>query len=268
MNELKKSFINDIIKKVILLIKRKKIILITVITIIAVLILITLMLILKGEKTEHIEENINEEELEMKFNERFNNQGNEYVSTLYHIYEEETGKYKVEADIPYIHIIDEIDIEVNKEINDIFVTKLLQVVRTSQVFTRLTIDYAVNINSNVLSLIIRCTLKEGNNAQRTIIKTYNYNIETNQKVEILELIPEERREIIQNKINQEIQNKINRENTIVSQGYPVYRRNPESDIYKLINATEFYIENDILYIIYSYGNNNFTSEVDLIINKV
>ena len=250
------------------MIRKKRKLLISIILIVIVLLLITLVIFAKEKNTEQVGDNINEEELKMNFNERFNNFGNEYVSTLYQIYEEESGKYKIEADIPYVHIADQINNEVNKEINDIFVNKLLQVVNSNQIYTRLTVDYAASNNDNIVSLIIRCTLKEGNNAQRTIIKTYNYNLETLKKVGILEVIPEAKRESIQNKINQEIQKKINNENTIISQGFNVYRRDAESDIYLLKNATEFYIENNTLYIIYSYGNNSYTSEMDLIIDKI
>ncbi len=78
---------------------------------------------------------------------------------------------------------------------------------------------------------------------------------------------------MQDKINETIQAKIRRENTIIeqgyaSQGYNVYRRDATNDMYLLENATEFFIEDNILYIIYSYGNNNYTNEVDLIINKI
>ena len=250
------------------MLKKDRKLIISIILIILVLLLITITIYAKGKEKEDIEENINEDELEINFNKKFNNLGNEYVSTLYQIHEEESGKYKIDANIPYVYIADQINNEVNKEINDIFVTKLLQVIRSSQTYTRLTIDYAVSSSNKIVSIIIRCTLKEGNNAQRTIIKTYNYNLETLQKVEILEIIPEVKRENIQNKIYQKIQKQINKENTIISQGFPIYRRDAESEMYLLENATEFYIENDILYIIYSYGNNNYTSEVDLIINKI
>lgn len=270
MNELKKRFINAIIISVIKLREKKKILLIAI-SIILIISLITVAVLLMQDRTSKLEEEeapINEEQLEMQFSRKFTSQGNEYVSTLYHIEETDTGKYEIEANIPYSHISPEIDNAINKEINDIFITKLLQIYNTSQTHSIFKIDYTVAINNNILSLVIKCILKEGNNAQRTIIKTYNYNIENNQKIDILELIAEEKREEIQNKINQKIQKQIEKENTIIGQGYNVYRRDPDSDIYILENATEFYVEDNILYIIYSYGNNNYTSEIDLIINKI
>ena len=49
-------------------------------------------------------------------------------------------------------------------------------------------------------------------------------------------------------------------------GYPVYSRNVESPIYNVENTTSYFIgENEKLYILYPYGNSNFTSELDIII---
>lgn len=48
----------------------------------------------------------------------------------------------------------------------------------------------------------------------------------------------------------------------------MYRRDENSEIYILENATEFYVKDNILYIIYSYGNNNYTSKTDLIITTI
>ena len=48
-------------------------------------------------------------------------------------------------------------------------------------------------------------------------------------------------------------------------GYNVYSRDVSNDMYKIENSKEFYLTNDTLYIIYAYGNDNFTSEIDLIV---
>ena len=239
--------------------------------IILVILIASIILILTLKKeTEGIgtEDDIDVEALEIDFNELFDNKENEYVGTLYHIKDEKSGKYKIEADIPYVYIEDEIDNKINKEINNVFVNKLLKIINESQSYNILKIDYASSINENIISLAIRCVLKEGNNAQRTIIKTYNYDIENGKELAIMEIIPEGKVEDIQNQINQEIEKQIKKEEAIAQQGYNIYRRDKESDIYILENATEFYIKDNILYIIYSYGNNNYTSEIDLIINKI
>lgn len=257
--------------QVIYLRKKRNIILIAIGSILIIFIVIVIFVSLNSinEKEKAMEEeNINVEELEMKFKDIFNNEENEKVKTMYHIEQEESGEYTVRANIPYVHISNEIDNRINKEINDIFVNEILHVINEDNIYTVLTIDFTTSINKNIISLAIRCMLKEGNNAQRTIIKTYNYNLDTNQEIDILELIPEEKRESLQEQIDKKIQGEIKKEQTIIDQGFNVYRRDPDSDIYILENATEFYVKDNVLYIIYSYGNNSYTGELDLIITKI
>lgn len=250
--------------------KKRKTLLIVISILIAILLTtVILVLCLKKEPVEvDADENINVEELEMEFSELFNNTESEYVGTLYNIEEEQSGKYKIEAQIPYIFIQTDIDTKINKEVSDLFVNELLKIMNESEKYTILKIDYATNVNKNIVSLAIRCVLKEGNNAQRTIIKTYNYDMENQKEIGIMDVVPTEKKDSIQNLINEEIEKQIKKEETIAKQGYNIYRRNKDSEIYTLKNATEFYIKDDILYIIYSYGNNSYTSEIDLIINKI
>ena len=48
-------------------------------------------------------------------------------------------------------------------------------------------------------------------------------------------------------------------------GYNIYSRDIARDIYQVENSGEFYLNNNTLYIIYAYGNETFTSEMDLIV---
>ena len=57
-------------------------------------------------------------------------------------------------------------------------------------------------NANILSMIISATLKEGDNAQREIIKTYNYNLSSNEKLTINEVL--EYRNLSSNYVQSEI----------------------------------------------------------------
>lgn len=254
--------------------RNKKKVLYSVIGILAIVILSIIIIILSnnGKKTSRSnmneEEPIDKEQLEIDFNDLFTNEENQYVSTLYKIQEEKSGKYKIDAYIPRIHLDDRIDNEVNSEINSSFVNKILQVYNDSKIYTILKINYATSIQGNKLSVIIKCSLKEGSNAQRTIIKTYNYDIESKEQIKIMDLIQEQKKADLQEEINQKIQLKLKKEATLAEQGYNVYRRDVDSDIYKIENANEFYIKDKILYIIYCYGNNSFTSEVDLIVTKI
>ena len=252
--------------------KNKKKIIYSAIGVLAIAILSIMIIYNSGKRTNRDkmseEEPIDKEQLEIEFNDLFTNEENQYVSTLYKIQEEKSGKYKIDAYIPRIHLDNKIDNEVNNEINSSFVNKILQVYNNSKIYTILKINYATSIQDNRLSVIIKCSLKEGSNAQRTIIKTYNYDIESKEKIKIVDLIQEQKKADLQEEINQKIQLKLKKEATLAEQGYNVYRRDVESDIYKIENANEFYIKDKILYIIYCYGNNSFTSEVDLIVTKI
>lgn len=252
--------------------KNKKKIIYSAIGVLAIAILSIMIIYNSGKRTNRNkmseEEPIDKEQLEIEFNDLFTNEENQYVSTLYKIQEEKSGKYKIDAYIPRIHLDNKIDNEVNNEINSSFVNKILQVYNDSKIYTILKINYATSIQDNRLSVIIKCSLKEGSNAQRTIIKTYNYDIESKEKIKIVNLIQEQKKADLQEEINQKIQLKLKKEATLAEQGYNVYRRDVESDIYKTENANEFYIKDKILYIIYCYGNNSFTSEVDLIVTKI
>ncbi len=45
-----------------------------------------------------------------------------------------------------------------------------------------------------------------------------------------------------------------------------YIRDTSSDIYKLENTTNFILgENNYLYVIYPYGNSNYTDEMDVVV---
>ena len=70
---------------------------------------------------------------------------------------------------------------------------------------------------------------------------------------------------IENKIKEEIQSANAQAKALQELGYNVYSRDVSNDIYKIENSKEFYLTNDTLYIIYAYGNDNFTSEIDLIV---
>lgn len=252
------------------LMKNRKLLLV-IIAIVTLVLIIGIVLIFSLDKElEGVqnEVNIDKEQLEVDFNSIFDNEENEYVNTMYNLDEEKSGSYKIRTNIPFVFINSEIDNKINKEINDTFISKLLEIINESENFTIMNIDYATSVNNDIVSLAIKCVLKEGSNAQRTIIKTYNYDIVNQREVSIMELVPEGQSRNIQKQIDTEIAEQIRREEAIVGQGYNVYRRDKDSDIYVLENATEFYVKDNALYIIYCYGNSNYTSEVDLIINAI
>ena len=72
----------------IILIKNKKVLLIAISIVIVVTIVAVLLIIgLNKDKKPEVEEKIDVEQLEIQFNNIFNNTENEYISTMYHIEE-------------------------------------------------------------------------------------------------------------------------------------------------------------------------------------
>ena len=123
------------------------------------------------------------------------------------------------------------------------------------------------MQNDILSLMIRSQLKEGASAQRVIIETFNYDLRNNKEISLEEVLRIENIESFT--VQQKIRNKIEKEQKKVEDlkniGYSIYSRDTTSEKYQIENAKVFYVTKDTLYIIYAYGNENFTSEMDLVI---
>ena len=113
-----------------------------------------------------------------------------------------------------------------------------------------------------------CKYKIGSNPQRIIIQTYNYDVEKDKILTIDDIIEYKglNKEEMQNAVVDEIK-KVNKEKeSIREQGYNIFVRNLEDDMYKIENTPNFFLgKSNYLYLVYAYGNNNYTSEKDLII---
>lgn len=191
------------------------------------------------------------------------------VFTRYKSDKNESGKYNINLNIPHINIKEEKIEEYNKQITDLFLEKAKSITRNENSINVIyTVQYTACIKNNILSLIIKSNLKEGNSAQRVIIQTYNYDLSKKQELTIGEALSVKGIDTKQanKKIKEEIENVQSRVIEFEKLGYTIYTRNPESDMYKIENTTEFYIDsNNNLYIIYAYGNDALTSEMDLVV---
>lgn len=191
------------------------------------------------------------------------------VFTGYSKQETKDGEYNLNVNIPYINITNEKTIEYNKDIISTFQEKAQTILNSSKnVNVIYTVEYSSYIQNGILSIIIRSNLKEGTNSQRTIIQTYNYDLVNKKEVTINDMLSLKGIDITtaNDKIKKEIQDSQNLVEEMKKSGYTIYERNVESDIYKIENATEFFLGKDQnLYIVYAYGNEQFTSEMDLVI---
>ena len=103
--------------------------------------------------------------------------------------QEQEENYSVDFKIPYFNIDSETARNYNQQIKSLFKDKSESVLSsTSRKNVIFNVKYKVYENNNILSLVILSELKEGNSNERIIIQTYNYNLETNQMVNVNDII--------------------------------------------------------------------------------
>ena len=180
----------------------------------------------------------------------------------------EEGKYEVNVKVPLVNIETDTAKAINDEINNIFGKKLLEVVKENTAFTKYNVDYIAYTNNNIISLIIKATLKEGIEPQRIMVYTYNYDLKENKLLTLEEYIESQGldKNLIQNQIINYIREKSINTSGLVEQGYNIYVRDVRSEEYLIENITTFYIGVDgKIYIIFPYGNINATETIDVVI---
>lgn len=190
------------------------------------------------------------------------------VYSAYDIQKQE-GNYELDVHLPVINIKDSVATDFNKMTQSIFSNKASDILNnkyTEKVIY--SVDYISYVNDNILSLVIKSTLKQGNNPQRVIIQAYNYNLETGEKVQLVDVLA--KRNIIQsdcqNKIHEIVTKAQEEAQVLVQSGYTVYNRNLSDSMYQISNISTFFLgKNEELYIIFAYGNQNFTSEMDVVL---
>lgn len=189
------------------------------------------------------------------------------VCTKYEKQESKSNSYEININIPYININNEIIENYNNEIENVFATKARNVLDSENKNVIYTVEYVANLHDDILSLMIRSNLKEGNSAQRVIIQTYNYDLRNNKEISLEEILKIEQldKQTVQDKINNTIKEEEKKVEDLKKLGYNIFDRDINSDRYNIENSKEFYYIGDTLYIIYAYGNDSYTSEMDLVI---
>ena len=276
---------NEKVKK-----RNLKIFYIAIIVICVISLLVAIILQMKLDKevdsgsTLNTIEDGKSNEYKEKFNELFENKVNylennsykiakneedkEIIYTVYQIDENKINDYDLNVNIPYININNKTIDEFNKNIKETFETKAKSVLNTQNSGTIYNVNYSAYITNNILSLVIRSTLKEGNSAQRDIVQTYNYDLINQKEITVDELL--DMKNVTKQEANTKIRNEIKEVQQSVEElsklGYNVYPRDYTSEIYSINNVTEYFIgEDNALYIIFAYGNQNLTSEMDIVI---
>lgn len=225
---------------------------------------------------------IDEQALIAEFDNIFNNQlekntfdtnvekkqdNEDIIYTYYDKTESKKNSYELNLQIPYINIDNEIINQYNNEIKETFQEKADRVLETQNKNIIYTVKYQATIEDNILSLIIKSELKEGASAQRQIIKTYNYDLSNNKEVTLEEMIAKKglKQDEVQRKIRDRIKLEEKKVEDLKNLGYNIFERNSKDEQYDIGNSKEFFIRNQQIYVIYAYGNENLTSEMDIVI---
>ena len=140
--------------------------------------------------------------------------------------------------------------------------------RQQDVYTVYNVSYVAYINNDILSVAIKASLREGEKAEKVSIKTYTYSLSAERQVKLSELVElkEQTVETVQSTINSEIKTAYNNAKIIAAEYGNLYERDLNSDMYKVENATSYFLTDDgYVYVLYPYGNNDYTNEMDVVI---
>ena len=192
----------------------------------------------------------------------------EIVYTGYKDKNNKISDYNLDVNIPYINIQNEVIKGFNDEIKEIFEQKAKDILNTQRQNIIYSVNYCAYVTNNILSLVIRSNLKEGENPARDIIQTYNYDLINQKEVSFEDLL--ELKSVSRLDASRKIKAEIKEIETVVNNmaelGYNLYPRNSNDEIYDIDNITEFFIgEDNALYVIFAYGNQNNTSEMDIVV---
>lgn len=175
--------------------------------------------------------------------------------------------YEINLKIPIININNEITQRFNQNTQEIFADRANKILQGTTEKTIFDVEYVAYLNGDILSLVIMSTLKEGEQPQRVIVQTYNYNVRTKAEVTAEEMLTSLHYDIntVNDEIKREIQQVSEEAAALQQSGYEGYNRNPEDSRYQVKNAKTYFMgENGAVYLVYAYGNNDVTSEMDII----
>ena len=191
-----------------------------------------------------------------------------YVYSAYRFDNQDENYYSVMAEIPMINIVSDKVQEINQDIRGTFYEKANEIMRQKSEYTVYNVTYEAYINQDILSLVIKSSLKQGKQPEKVTIKTYNYSMPGKNVVSLLDLITLKKttNDKVQSTINKEIKQADTKAKIIAAEYGNVYERDLSSNMYKVENVSNFFLTDDgYVYIVFAYGNNNYTNEMDIVI---
>ncbi len=200
--------------------------------------------------------------------EKLRRENSNLVFTTYDLVNEDENYYSVNAQIPLLNINTDKAKEINSDIKKEFYDTANNVMRRTDGTNIYTVSYAAFINNNVISIAIKSSLKEEGKSEKLMVKTYNYSIQEDKLLSLTDLINLKgtSKDKVQSTINEDIKKAYNNARIIAEEFGNLYERDLSSDIYKVESATTFFLTNDgYVYVVYAYGNNDYTNEMDVVI---
>jgi len=195
-------------------------------------------------------------------------EGKDLLYTGYKLQNEDENYFSVNAVIPLLNINTEKAKEINKAIISEFHDKANTIMRQQDVYTVYNVSYVAYINNDILSVAIKASLREGEKSEKVSVKTYNYSLSAERQVTLTELVQlkEKTVESVQSTIDSEIKTAYNNAKIIAAEYGNLYERDLDSDMYKVENATTYFLTDDgYVYVLYPYGNKDYTNEMDIVI---
>lgn len=193
---------------------------------------------------------------------------NSLVYTGYNLENEDENYYNVNAKIPIINIDSNKAKELNSEIKSEFYDKASSVMRQNKGYSIYTVTYEAFVNNSVLSVVIKSSLKEDGKAEKVSMKTFNYNIMEDKVLSLTDLInlKETNVESVQENIDADIKSAYNNAKIIAAEYGSLYERDLKNPMYKVENVKTFFLTQDgYIYIVFAYGNTDYTNEMDIVI---
>jgi len=190
------------------------------------------------------------------------------VYTAYNLVNDDETYYSVDAQIPVINIDTDVIKKLNSEIKDTYYNKANSIMRQTEGNTIYKVAYAGYINSDIVSIAIKETIKEQGKSEKVSIKTYTYSMAAEKLITLDDLIAlkETTKEVVQVSINDEIKKAYDNAKIIAAEYGTLYERDLNSDMYKIESADTYFLTDDgYVYIVYAYGNKDYTNEMDIVI---
>lgn len=190
------------------------------------------------------------------------------VYTVYNLVNEDETYYKVDAQIPSLNVDSETARKINIEIKNEYYNKANSIMRQTEGNTIYKVSYAAFVNSDYLSLVIKSILKEEGKSEKVSIKTYTYSMAKERLVTLEDLIELKgtTSQIVQKSIHDEIKIAYQNAQIIANEYGELYERDLTNPMYQIESSNVYFLTDDgYVYIVYPYGNEAYTNEMDIVI---